>query len=357
MRSRTALTLWQAIVRPLLEYASELWSGQVPDYLVQSAEAVQMTFLRGTLGLHGNGSGVADEVIRAEAGCERLQDRWMKLKLGFWRHLFAAKPGRLLRVVAEHRHRELVDESGVGRGVTGWMCTARDDLEKCGLDQYWTSTAMAANEPPEDWRAVVYKAVDAVGDEARRARMDQLPSTTDYVSLKEWGVNTKVYSFSTGEIGRLGQHVPERYLDDRHSLKETRLKMLCRVGALPVMKRVGREMSPPWPVDDRVCFVCGGGVVESVHHFLMECPMYEAKRKILLDRIGTVYGNSFNYMSSKEKELILLGKRFYNPRAEDTVDRLVKRFIIKAWNLRQPVTDVINSTFNTNYEVFVAPSR
>ena len=97
--------------------------------------------------------------------------------------------------------------------------------------------------------------------------------------------------------------------------------------------------------------------MESVYHFLMECPMYEAKRKILLDRVGVVHGNSFKCMSSKEKELILLGKRFSNPRAEDTVDRLVKRFIIKAWNLRQPVTDVINSTFNTKYEVFVAPSR
>ena len=32
MRSRTALTLWEAIARPLLEYASELWSGQVTEY-------------------------------------------------------------------------------------------------------------------------------------------------------------------------------------------------------------------------------------------------------------------------------------------------------------------------------------
>jgi len=39
---------------------------------VEKAEAVQMTFLRGTLGLHANGGGVADEVVRAEVGCERL---------------------------------------------------------------------------------------------------------------------------------------------------------------------------------------------------------------------------------------------------------------------------------------------
>ena len=49
-----------------------------------------MTFLRGTLGLHENGSSVADEVIRAEVGAE--------LKLGYWRRILTARPGRLLRV-------------------------------------------------------------------------------------------------------------------------------------------------------------------------------------------------------------------------------------------------------------------
>ena len=85
MRSRTVLTLWQSLVRPTLEYASEIWSDQIPRYLMQKAEAVQLKFLRVSMGLHKNGSGVANEVIRAEAGCERLQDRWAKLRLGYWR--------------------------------------------------------------------------------------------------------------------------------------------------------------------------------------------------------------------------------------------------------------------------------
>ena len=79
MRPRTAITLWQSLVRPLLEYASEIWSGQIPVHLASDAERVQTTFLRGTLGLHANGSGVADHVVRAEAGVEPLADRWAKL--------------------------------------------------------------------------------------------------------------------------------------------------------------------------------------------------------------------------------------------------------------------------------------
>ena len=112
------------------------------------------------------------------------------------------------------------------------------------------------------------------------ARMTTLTSTADYASLKDWGVNTEEYSAFTGEEGRLGQHVPERYLDDRDNLKGTRLKMLCRTGALPVMRRVGRELDPAWPPESRVCFACNKEVVEDIHHFLMDCPAYHFKRTI-----------------------------------------------------------------------------
>jgi hypothetical protein len=42
MRPRTAVTLWQSIVRPILEYASEFWAGLIPAYLEKDAEKVQM---------------------------------------------------------------------------------------------------------------------------------------------------------------------------------------------------------------------------------------------------------------------------------------------------------------------------
>ena len=144
MRPRTAVTLWQSLVRPLLEYASELWGGQTTQAQVLEAEAVQMTFLRGTLGLHANGSGVANEVVRAELGCERLQDRWTKLKLGYWRRLFSAPQSRLLRVVAEYRWRERVHSGGEGYGSSGWMPTAEAALKRVGLRQHWCAPGLAA---------------------------------------------------------------------------------------------------------------------------------------------------------------------------------------------------------------------
>ena len=82
---------------------------------------------------------------------------------------------------------------------------------------------------------MVYDAVDRTSDAERRERMDGLGSTSTYSLIEEWGVNPKTYAFSGGEVGRLGQHVPERSLDDRQN------KLLCRLNCLPVMERVGRE--------------------------------------------------------------------------------------------------------------------
>jgi hypothetical protein len=247
MRPRTAVTLWQSLVRPILEYASEIWSGQIPRHLMQKAEGVQLKFLRVTLGLHKNGSGVTNEVVRAEAGCERLQDRWAKLRLGYWRRVFMAPNGRLLRDVVEFRRREWIASGGRGWGSRGWMPSIKATLYQHGLGKYWVDPRSAAIMAKPKWKDVVYAAVDASADSDRAAAISKKPSAAAYITLKEWGPNPLNYSFSVGESGKLGQHVPERYLDDRNNLKGTRLKMLCRLGCLPLMNRVGREARPPWP--------------------------------------------------------------------------------------------------------------
>jgi hypothetical protein len=46
IRPRTAVTLWNSIVRPLLEYAAEMWGGIVTKDQEQSAELVLTTFLK-----------------------------------------------------------------------------------------------------------------------------------------------------------------------------------------------------------------------------------------------------------------------------------------------------------------------
>ena len=362
MRPRTAVTLWQSLVRPLLEYASELWSGSISEANAKAAERVQMTFLRGTLGLHANGSGAANEVVRAEAGVERLQDRWAKLKLGYWRRIHSAPPGRLLRVVAEFRHGEL-QAGGRAYGTLGWMAPMRACFAAVGLLALWHAPA-AARMSWAAWRRRTYDAVDTASDAARAARMAGMSSASTYIGVKAWGPNPEEYSFSTGEQERLGQHVPERYLDDRVDLKGTRLKVLCRLGCLPLMDRVGREArGGRWPKAACVCPGCGLGQVETTSHFVLDCPAYAVHRARLFTEaqraIASAPGQgttSFADRPPGSQLALLLGQRIDAPRAENRLDRAFKRFLRKAWNIRAPITAEVNKLMGTNYEVFSAPA-
>ena len=357
MRPRTAISLWKSLVRPKLEYASEVWNGQVPATLAKEAEAVQLRFIRGVVGLHDKGSGVSNESTRAEVGCESLQSRWDKLQLGYWRRIFSSPPDRLLRVVVGFRRDEWAAQGGRGLGSRGSMRHFERLLRASGMGEYWEDPVAAGKVRGPVWKKKADFAVDTAHDEDRAQRMARMPSCNTYVAMKGWGRNPKEYSFSSGEVDKLGQQVPERYLDDRRNLKGTRLKMLCRTGSLPLMVRVGREVKPKWPREMRTCLACNSGAVEDVHHFIMECPAHAKRRTALLDQVTRAAGRSavdldFGALPAGEQLLVILGKRVGDPRFEDKVDWQAKKFLTKCWNAREPVQAAINSQFGTQYGIY-----
>ena len=211
------------------------------------------------------------------------------------------------------------------------------------------------------WKKITYDAAEEAGDGARHNRMLQLSSTADYAHIKDWGRNTPEYAVFSSEVDRLGRSVPERYLDDRQDLKGTRLKLLCRLGSLPVMARVGREARPPWPREQRVCHMCNSpGTVEDVRHFVMECPAYSAFRTSLYARAEvlvkaasnkcTILDRDFSTLPDVDKFHIILGQRFGDKATEDKLDSCVKRYLRKCWNIRAPLTRAINEALGTSYE-------
>ena len=348
IRPRTAMALWYAMVRPLLEYASEIWSGQIPEYLVKEAETVQLKFIRGVLGLHENGSGASSEALRAEVGAEPIASRWAKLKLGYWRRIFMAQPDRLLRVVATERHREL--RCGANRlGGLGWMRTAKGDLERYGLDDYWSNIDSCTMDKNQ-WKHLVYARVDEVFDRKRDERMTDMPSAAAYSQIKDWAPTTDEYAYSSGESLRLGQYVPEQYLDDRTNMGGTHIKLMCRLNCLPVMDRVGRERNPKWPKSSRQCMACDRAAVETVEHFVMECPRYERHRALLFRDINKRIP-SFCEMQTAEKLHVVLGKRTGTLGLDKAIDKMTKRRLKKFWNLRAPISKAVNRVLKTNYWV------
>ena len=83
LRPRAAVTMWQALVRPILEYAGELWAGEIPKSLEDRVEQVQTKFGKALLGLQDR-IWIPADAVRAELGMERLATRREKLRLGYW---------------------------------------------------------------------------------------------------------------------------------------------------------------------------------------------------------------------------------------------------------------------------------
>ena len=168
LRARSASTLWQAIVRPVLEYASEIWAGSIPAGIVDDAERIQTNFARSILGLVGSQS-IPNDLIRSEMGMEKLSCRWEKLRLGYWRRINMASPERTLAAVASLRRKQLAwDYPG---SKHGWMSGTRDLLVDRGLVRFWSDPNLCRRLSKKEWKQIVYDAVERAEDIARRNRL------------------------------------------------------------------------------------------------------------------------------------------------------------------------------------------
>jgi hypothetical protein len=118
----------------------------------------------------------------------------------------------------------------------------RSNFERRGCRGIGTSAL-----PVVTWREVSYDAINTKSSADHDARVRAMSPTAmaRMHGHQEMGGKFGSELLLVGEKNWIGQHVPERYLDDHEDLKGTHLKVLCRVGALPVVSHVGREQELP----------------------------------------------------------------------------------------------------------------
>jgi hypothetical protein len=104
-RALTRVRLWQAKCRPILEYAAELWHGEIADEWVIKLERIQSTLCMAALKLAGSPSSVA---LRAELGLLPLACRRDLAKLRVWFKWCSTSDDMLLKKIFVERHAEVV---------------------------------------------------------------------------------------------------------------------------------------------------------------------------------------------------------------------------------------------------------
>jgi len=346
IRPRSAATLWKSLVRPVLEYAAELWAGEIPNDLVRKAERVQTDFTRAVLGLQGQW-GVSNVLVRAELGLERLAACWEKLRLGYWRKIQVAEPNRVLAAVARARRWQVM-WGGQRMGNLSWMRGTRSLLRSRGLSEYWSQPGLCTFLSKADWKSEVYTQVEAHFELERCREVERLPSLQSYSNIKTWGTVDVSRAVFRGEIGKLGALVTERYVDDVRDKLGCKLKIFCRAGCLPIMERVVWELNLS-PENGR-CMMCESGEIEDIFHVFLSCQAYSKHRVKLFRAVKSSFarGNDGSdiLVKGQEKLLeILLGAPAGCKLTEDEVDVATKRFLRKVWKSRRAVTAAVNHVF------------
>jgi hypothetical protein len=339
--SRSAATLWKAIVRPVLEYAAELWAGDISKELTKRAEAVQISFAKTILGLNGCQS-IPDDLIRAELGMEKLTSRWEKLRLGYWRRLHVSAPGTTLRALVALRKWQV--DWAPPAFDNGWMGKTKMLLQAAGLSKDWTDPHLCCGMSKEAWKKTVYDSVEKRETLNTINRLSAMGSDhgARFARSKFWGKVEKDFACFTGEIGRRGALVPEPYLDDRDEPVGRRLKLMCRMGCLPTLKRVVREAELP-PAHG-TCQMCNSGSIEDIEHLIMNCDAYSRHRNKMFQSV------EFNTECQTQSDRldVLLGKSTGTSKADDRIDIAVKRFLKKAWRARKWLVLSTNKALNRN---------
>lgn len=200
MLPRTAAALWKSIVRPVLEYAAELWAGDIPTKLIDRAEKIQTNYAKSILGLVGCQS-VPHDFLRAELGMEKLTSRWEKLRLGYWRRLHMANFNTTLRSMVSLRKWQV--DWAPSTFDNGWMGKTKAMLEKADLSEDWRDPSLCCKLLKEEWKDKVY---DSVEERETRNTITRLVKMTSnhasrYVRSKRWDKVEEEFARSSGEIG------------------------------------------------------------------------------------------------------------------------------------------------------------
>lgn len=338
MRPRSAMLLWTATVRPVLEYGCELWSHTATAEQVRQIEAVQVKFLKKILGLP---NGTASVFVRVENGVERMRARWDKLTVGFLKRALAAEPDRLCRkaVSALFQTRSSSASSWGSKVVT---------MLNSALNQ---SVAAIPDEEPNVSELVKECEFDIDRRESELSQMEARSMRSlrgGMLAMKNWGKINQAYAFAKTHVGRLGVRFPENYLDEWATDKQgVRLKLMARSGQLTVSARVASRDGAGGRAAE--CSCCNNRQPETMSHYMLQCPAFENEREKMVSKVcesldalsrtappgDRVSAGDFMSSSEPEKIRLLLGRQTGNPITDKRIDRACRRFLRTSWKRRK----------------------
>ena len=251
--------VWNALVRPVLEYAAVIWG----EAKWEEAEVVQREM--GKMILRCS-SLMADEVVLGELGWWTLKARRDLLRLKFWGKIVGSMPpSRLVKQVYAHS-RARYDAGQKSR----WCQYTHTLLTELGMEEIWQQGTLECDE--KAWDKKLRENIHLREERAWRDRMKTKPKLRTYIALKDKLACESYLSHDDAQARQVMTRL-------RGGTNELRIE----TGRYPITNR-DRKLE----VHERRCLLCMSGEVEDEKHFVLDCVVYEDLRKKMFEVVETV---------------------------------------------------------------------
>ena len=295
-----------SVVRPTLEYGSEVWEGNKSQ-----TAALESVMLGGAKRILGCSSKTCNEAVRGDMGLETLQGRRDKSKLKVWYKLASMSEDRYPRRVF---CQDWDAKPRKGRQRKVWSRLVDNLFGSLDLDKAeWLDEIEKGDSSLKAFLAMVE---ESIGEREREKFVEGLNSKVKLTLYKCFGreVQFKKYLHGLSDAG-------------------TRLLFKFRSGTHGLNEELGRHRGRE---GKKECVLCGDEC-ESVSHTLWDCSAYTSIRVQFLVKLKASLGGSyarFETMSSLDKSSFVLGNELWEEHFESLL-ALVKAYIIDIWEERK----------------------
>ena len=306
IRVKTALYLFDSLVRPICTYGCEVWGSFISStekmlniqkdgykfFDEQCYEKLDLKFMKSLLGVHSKASNIA---TRGELGRLPISLYIIKQIVNYWVRITEYDKSTLLYDAY------LCNLNMLNAGKKCWLSNVYDIIyNKLGQQHMWNNQGSKMNRK---YRLTAQKNLLYIFH-FQWANALKRPPHSDTNSKKKEGNKLRTYNQFKSAFKF------EPYLDHIAAFHDRRNICRFRTSAHHLQIERGRYTRPVTPIEKRLCKVCNE--IEDEKHLLLKCKTFNIDRNIMFDNLFEIFPSmkqnkdedNFNFiMSSSDPEL------------------------------------------------------
>lgn len=249
-------TIYNATVRPILEYGAEIWGG----YESKSINNVHLKACRFYMKLPKH---APTDAVLGDMGWDTPAARQQGAVGRWWHKLCNADDGRLIKTLFEYE----IDVLNNDNRANNWVSTTRAMFTYIDLNHF----CVVNNMHGKSAKLISRMVIESYMSKFKHTWLRKINDDTG----RAGGRKNKLRTYRLFKL----EYGPEHYLIHRLPTQDRRAFALFRTGIAPIKIETGRYTRGHYvPVDDRCCNHCGQGTVEDELHVILNCPYYKDLR-------------------------------------------------------------------------------